>query len=491
MTPHLRYVSLTVLVATATACQREEPFDAEAAIEFAEHASRASPAPAVDPATMGFRVAFPSAPTFKPLASGGGTFAAHDGPHAEFMVGVTDYSPDRKRFLVPTPRVLFIAELERMAKGGTVLSAAPTQLGTRAAYDLVVRQKSFESHVRMVVAGMRFYKVAVLLDTSVAAEKRAEAERFLDSFALTAEAPADAPLAWQRTGDTGFSISLPSEGRSDEAAFGLETVGGDLPWPAGQCSVLRGGIGGLVAADRAEALANTEGIAAKLAPQFFALPVPALTAAPAKVAGEEVAGWTMEGEFLPRFGRGRGVVRLAVVMRDDAFYLLIGQSWPGGEAHVQRCWDSLTIDKTAHPEVPVAPSEVPVAPSEVPVAPSEVPVAPPAAPPRLKPGVDVEAPRVDGPLAARTVHDAVRRHVGELKWCFDDRRRARPELETRLTLGFVVTAAGLLDKARIVEGTLRDGTFEACVLAKMARWKFPAPRDGAEVSVTMPVSFAP
>lgn len=118
------------------------------------------------------------------------------------------------------------------------------------------------------------------------------------------------------------------------------------------------------------------------------------------------------------------------------------------------------------------------------------------------PRVHVDVPTVgpSGALSPEVIRRVVRRHINEIRLCFEQALATAPELAGRIETRWVIAPSGSVSDAAIVSSALAspaatDGgpparAVEACVLAAIPRWTFPAPEGGGAVNVTYPFVFA-
>lgn len=106
--------------------------------------------------------------------------------------------------------------------------------------------------------------------------------------------------------------------------------------------------------------------------------------------------------------------------------------------------------------------------------------------PRMRPG-PVET---NGGLSKETIRRVVRRHHNEVKFCYEQALRARPDLEGRVTTRFMISPTGAVAASVVQSSTLQNGEAEQCITQAITRWSFPAPSDGGMVSVTYPFVFS-
>jgi hypothetical protein len=100
----------------------------------------------------------------------------------------------------------------------------------------------------------------------------------------------------------------------------------------------------------------------------------------------------------------------------------------------------------------------------------------------------VELPsRIVGELDEKTVQQYIRRHLNEIKWCYQDRLQQNRKLTGKLTLAFTILPNGGVNNPHCTNSTLGDAALENCISNKMSRWRFPQPADGGVVEVAYPV----
>ena len=98
---------------------------------------------------------------------------------------------------------------------------------------------------------------------------------------------------------------------------------------------------------------------------------------------------------------------------------------------------------------------------------------------------------VRGTLDKEIIRRVVRRHLNEVKYCYQQALTRRPTLEGRLVTQFTIAATGQVLAAVVQSSTLREVSVEACVVNAVKRWEFPAPDRGGLAMVSYPFTFAP
>jgi len=86
---------------------------------------------------------------------------------------------------------------------------------------------------------------------------------------------------------------------------------------------------------------------------------------------------------------------------------------------------------------------------------------------------------------AGTVKKTVRRYSGQLKYCYEQRLKANPDLEGRVSLTWTVENGTVTD-VYVAGNTTGDSALASCMEKKVKRWKFPADVEG---DITWPFVF--
>ena len=102
---------------------------------------------------------------------------------------------------------------------------------------------------------------------------------------------------------------------------------------------------------------------------------------------------------------------------------------------------------------------------------------------------DGEPGDVGGSLPREAIQQVVRRHVPEVRRCYERRLVARPDLEGTVTVSFVISATGAVERATVHRTTLNDAAVESCITTAVEGWTFPAPTGGGSIAVNYPFVF--
>lgn len=97
--------------------------------------------------------------------------------------------------------------------------------------------------------------------------------------------------------------------------------------------------------------------------------------------------------------------------------------------------------------------------------------------PRVRTG-DVE---VRGSVSRDAIRRVVRRHVDEVRFCYEEELAQRPDLEGRIDIAFIIAPSGQVQSASVSSSTLGNARVEGCIVQAVRRWTFPAPEGIAAV----------
>jgi len=105
--------------------------------------------------------------------------------------------------------------------------------------------------------------------------------------------------------------------------------------------------------------------------------------------------------------------------------------------------------------------------------------------------VYLSAATVTGGLDAATIRRVIRRHLNEVKYCYQSvGLPTNPKLQGMVKVSFKITRQGRVGRAAIAQSTLNHRRTENCIKRSVRRWRFPNPR-GATPYVSFPFHFRP
>jgi TonB family protein len=71
--------------------------------------------------------------------------------------------------------------------------------------------------------------------------------------------------------------------------------------------------------------------------------------------------------------------------------------------------------------------------------------------------------------------------VNEVRFCYEKQLNARPDLQGRVTIKFMIAPTGEVRAAAVDSSDLGDPKVEQCIASALRRWVFPAPEGGVVV----------
>jgi len=93
---------------------------------------------------------------------------------------------------------------------------------------------------------------------------------------------------------------------------------------------------------------------------------------------------------------------------------------------------------------------------------------------------------IEGGLDRDQINEVIQRHLGEVRYCYEQGLQGQPELSGRVAVRFLINGRGIVNQAGISRTSLRSDSVESCILQRLKSWKFPEPRGGVNVKVTYP-----
>lgn len=93
---------------------------------------------------------------------------------------------------------------------------------------------------------------------------------------------------------------------------------------------------------------------------------------------------------------------------------------------------------------------------------------------------------VRGSLSKEVIRRIIHRHINEVRFCYEQELTARPDLQGRVSVKFIISPTGAVQTAATSETTLGNAKAEACIVSAVRRWTFPAPEGGGIVIVNYP-----
>lgn len=100
-------------------------------------------------------------------------------------------------------------------------------------------------------------------------------------------------------------------------------------------------------------------------------------------------------------------------------------------------------------------------------------------------GIEEEVVVVGG-LDASVIKRIIKRNEGDIKYCYERRLNARPNLSGVFEAEFFISASGSVQRSGSSRNTLGDATLNNCINSSIKTWKFPKPVGGTVVKVNYP-----
>jgi len=96
---------------------------------------------------------------------------------------------------------------------------------------------------------------------------------------------------------------------------------------------------------------------------------------------------------------------------------------------------------------------------------------------------------VRGSLDKEIIRRIIRRHINEVKYCYETELVKKPDLSGRVAVQFTIAASGQVIASVLQSSTMGNIRVENCVVQAVRRWEFPKPMGGGIVIVSYPFNF--
>ncbi|MGE0784566.1 MAG: TonB family protein [Sandaracinaceae bacterium] len=93
---------------------------------------------------------------------------------------------------------------------------------------------------------------------------------------------------------------------------------------------------------------------------------------------------------------------------------------------------------------------------------------------------------VRGALSREVIRRIIRRHINEVRFCYEQELNQRPDLAGRVSIAFIISPTGSVQSSSVASSTLGDARVEQCIAQAVQRWQFPQPDGGGIVGVNYP-----
>jgi TonB family protein len=98
---------------------------------------------------------------------------------------------------------------------------------------------------------------------------------------------------------------------------------------------------------------------------------------------------------------------------------------------------------------------------------------------------------VRGNLDKEIVRRIIRRHINEVRYCYEQELAKKPSLGGRIMVQFTIAPSGEVIASVLQNSTLGDARVERCTVDAVRRWEFPKPLGGGTVIVSYPFVLTP
>ena len=96
-----------------------------------------------------------------------------------------------------------------------------------------------------------------------------------------------------------------------------------------------------------------------------------------------------------------------------------------------------------------------------------------------------------GSLDKEVIRGIIRRHINEVKYCYEQELTKKPELGGRIMVQFTIAASGQVIASVLQNSTMGNARVENCTVQAVRRWEFPKPLGGGIVIVSYPFVLTP
>ena len=97
---------------------------------------------------------------------------------------------------------------------------------------------------------------------------------------------------------------------------------------------------------------------------------------------------------------------------------------------------------------------------------------------------------VRGSLDKEIIRRIIRRHINEVKYCYETELTKKADLSGRVSVQFTIAATGQVIASVLQSSTMGNLRVENCVVQAVRRWEFPKPMGGGIVIVSYPFNFS-
>jgi len=100
-------------------------------------------------------------------------------------------------------------------------------------------------------------------------------------------------------------------------------------------------------------------------------------------------------------------------------------------------------------------------------------------------------PIILGALDRSLIDEVVKRHIAQIRYCYQRELTKNPTLSGKIVIKFVIAKDGSVSSASKKTSTMHNSAVESCVAGRFLRMQFPQPKGGGIVFVSYPFLFSP
>ncbi|MHB8419853.1 MAG: adventurous gliding motility protein GltG [Myxococcales bacterium] len=95
-------------------------------------------------------------------------------------------------------------------------------------------------------------------------------------------------------------------------------------------------------------------------------------------------------------------------------------------------------------------------------------------------------PIVEGSLDKELIRRVIHQHRNQVRFCYESELVRHQGLNGKVTVKFIISASGTVQRASVDQSTLGNASVESCIVSRVYQWQFPKPKGGGIVVVNYP-----
>jgi hypothetical protein len=100
-------------------------------------------------------------------------------------------------------------------------------------------------------------------------------------------------------------------------------------------------------------------------------------------------------------------------------------------------------------------------------------------------------PIILGALDKSLIDAVIKRHMNQIRYCYQRELTKNPNLGGKITIKFVIAKDGSVSKSDVKSSSMGNGAVEGCIADRFLKFQFPEPKGGGIVIVSYPFIFSP